>query len=129
MSRNWQNRFDIQNQSTCRIFYDPPVNDRMAAWESSFFQWEIPLQMMDFPASYVSLPKCRSKKIAFTLPETNSSPLKIGQNPKGMSSPNHQFSEEFLSFREGTSSQKTKLSAEKIVGKGRHAAFESWPLL
>ena len=26
MSRNWQNRFDIQNQSTCRIFCDPPVN-------------------------------------------------------------------------------------------------------
>ena len=58
MSRNWQNRFDIQNQSTCRIFCDPPVNC-------------LGIQMMDFPASYVSLPKRRSKNIAFTLPETN----------------------------------------------------------
>ncbi len=41
---------------------------------------------------------CQSFSTVLTLHKTNSSPLKIGRNPKGNSSSNHPF----VSFREGT---------------------------
>ena len=52
---------------------------------------------------------------ACTLPETNSSPLKIGRNPKGNSSSNHPFSGAMRPFQGGYVEHPTISIAKLLV--------------
>ena len=51
---------------------------------------------------FLSKTSVKAPNMSFTLPETNSSPLKIGQAPKGKPSlPTNNFQGRAVSFREG----------------------------